>query len=125
MSNFKLNELFEILSIETKLFISNDFGFRQLAYAEMKKVNRRNLIALAQALVCDVSEESFKRWGKAGIRAQLFNTKTNNLEMDFCFEGDDRSFHVLNAVSPAFTCALPFSRLLVDEIGKIINIDVK
>ena len=36
--------------------------------------------------------------------------------MDFRYEGDDRSFHILNAVSPAFTCALPFARHVVDEI---------
>ncbi|MBM2830579.1 MAG: dependent oxidoreductase, partial [Gammaproteobacteria bacterium] len=46
---------------------------------------------------------------------------TKQLVMDFCYEGDDRSFHVLNAVSPAFTCALPFSRLLVDEIERKLN----
>jgi hypothetical protein len=36
--------------------------------------------------------------------------------MDFRVEGDDRSFHVLNAVSPAFTCAFPFARHVVDEM---------
>ena len=38
--------------------------------------------------------------------------------MDFRFEGDERSFHVLNAVSPAFTCAMPFSEYLVDRIER-------
>ena len=58
------------------------------------------------------------KWSRPGIRAQLLNTKTMTLEMDFCFEGDDRSFHILNAVSPAYTCAFPFSKLVVDEIGR-------
>ena len=31
-------------------------------------------------------------------------------------EGDARSFHVLNAVSPAFTCAFPMARIIVDRV---------
>jgi len=38
--------------------------------------------------------------------------------MDFCLEGDVGSFHVLNAVSPAWTCSLPFARHVCDEIAK-------
>jgi L-2-hydroxyglutarate oxidase len=39
--------------------------------------------------------------------------------MDFRVEGDGRSFHVLNAVSPAFTCALPFAAHCVDQIERL------
>jgi hypothetical protein len=41
--------------------------------------------------------------------------------MDFCLEGDNRSFHILNAVSPAFTCALPFAEFVVDEVEAKMN----
>jgi len=63
----------------------------------------------------------YKIWGKPGIRAQLLNTKTRKLEMDFILEGDKRSMHVLNAVSPAFTCALPFADYVVDLIQAKLN----
>jgi hypothetical protein len=33
-------------------------------------------------------------------------------------EGNDRSMHILNAVSPAFTCALPFADYVVDRIAR-------
>ncbi|HLL45411.1 MAG TPA: hypothetical protein VK399_01835, partial [Longimicrobiaceae bacterium] len=56
------------------------------------------------------------RWGKPGIRAQLVNVRERRLEMDFRYEGDDRSFHVLNAVSPAFTCSFPFAAHVFDQI---------
>jgi len=49
----------------------------------------------------------------------LFNTKSKSLEMDFCYQGDEHSFHVLNAVSPAFTCSMPFARLMVDKIEQM------
>jgi hypothetical protein len=40
--------------------------------------------------------------------------------MDFVLEGDARSMHVLNAVSPAFTCSLPFAAHVVDRIENLI-----
>ena len=54
------------------------------------------------------------------MRAQLINTRTRRLEMDFICMGDDRSFHVLNAVSPAFTCAFPFARYVADEVESLV-----
>ena len=35
--------------------------------------------------------------------------------MDFVVEGDNDSIHVLNAVSPAFTCCFPFAAWVVDN----------
>lgn len=65
--------------------------------------------------------DDFSRWGTPGIRAQLVDTRTGALEMDFLLEGDDRSFHVLNAVSPAFTCSMPFSRHVVDRMEALLG----
>ncbi len=39
--------------------------------------------------------------------------------MDFRVEGDGNSLHVLNAVSPAFTCALPFAEYLADRVDEL------
>jgi hypothetical protein len=61
--------------------------------------------------------EYYTKWGKPGIRAQLLDTAARKLEMDFKVEGDDRSFHILNAVSPAFTCALSFSEYAFKQIA--------
>lgn len=119
--NFSLGELMKILGMEAKLFVSDRFNFRKLALEETSKIYRRKLVSLASRLVRGIKPEDFARWGRPGIRAQLLNTRTMSLEMDFCFEGDDRSFHVLNAVSPAYTCAFPFSKMVVDEIEKKIN----
>ena len=111
-------DLVEILGWETRLFMSNDFGFRNLARGEAFKLFRRHLVKMAGEMVEGVRLEDFREWGRPGIRAQLFNTRTRSLEMDFLYQGDDRSMHVLNAVSPAFTCALAFSEHLVDELER-------
>jgi len=118
---FKLKEMVDILGIDASLFLANNFGFRKLAVNEMMKYSKRKLVKLASTLLRDMNQNDFKQWGKPGIRAQLINVKTKELEMDFKYEGDDKSFHVLNAVSPAFTCALPFSELLVSEIKEKFN----
>ena len=116
LEGFKLKELADILQLDAVLFLANNFGFRQLAIEEIQKYSKRKLVKLAGSLLKSIRQETFSEWGKPGIRAQLVNIRNKSLEMDFRFEGDDRSFHVLNAVSPAFTCALPFSELLVKEI---------
>ena len=63
-----------------------------------------------------ISLERYSQWGKPGIRAQLVNIEEKKLEMDFVLEGDKKSMHILNAVSPGFTCAIPFSNYVCDKI---------
>ena len=79
------------------------------------------MIAEAEKLLQNTKQMQFNQWGKPGIRAQLINTKDYSLEMDFKFEGDNKSFHVLNAVSPAFTCSIPFSQYLAKKIQGLIG----
>jgi L-2-hydroxyglutarate oxidase LhgO len=113
---FKLNELSEIGLREAELFLRDDMNFRRLAWREVTKISKRRLLALASRLAMDAHGPKAWHWGRSGIRAQLFDTRSRLLETDFVVEGDDRSFHVLNAVSPAFTCALPFARYIADQI---------
>lgn len=84
--------------------------------SELKKYNRRRLIDLARRMIDDLDESSWRNWGLPGIRAQLIDTRRRKLEMDFIYEGDAQSLHVLNAVSPAFTCTFSFARLLADQV---------
>ena len=119
LDGFKLSELFSVLGWETKLFVKNSFKFRDLAFEEVKKYNKKYFIDLASSMVKQLDSKGFTEWGKPGIRAQLLNKKTNELVMDFKVEGDEKSIHVLNAVSPAFTCSFPFAKYVVENY--IIN----
>ena len=118
--NFKLGEFLEVVTREAALFLRDDFGFRRLAVRELRKSGRRHLVSLAARLACGIGVDDYRHWGPPGIRAQLYDEATGRLEMDFRCEGDDRSLHVLNAVSPAFTCALPFAAYLVDRIDALV-----
>lgn len=117
LAGFRAEEFVDIARRQAGLVLGAGFDFARLAFAELRKYSRRRLVALAGRLAHGVRPEHYRRWGRPGIRAQLFDRRKRTLEMDFVLEGDDRSFHVLNAVSPAFTCSLPFSRFVADEIA--------
>ena len=116
--NFNWSEFMEVIAREAELFVRNDFGFRNLAFEEMQKAYRPKIVSLASDLVTGVKNEHYTGWGKPGIRAQLLDLRNRKLEMDFKMEGDGKSFHVLNAVSPAFTCSIPFSDYTFQQIRK-------
>lgn len=121
LGGFNLRECAEIVAREALLFARNDFGFRQLAASEVAKYRRRNLVDLGSSLVKGLSPDRYRQWGPAGIRAQLLDLRTKRLEMDFRVEGDDRSMHILNAVSPAFTGALPFASHVADQVAQALR----
>jgi L-2-hydroxyglutarate oxidase LhgO len=118
LDNFKLSELGNILGWESRLFLTNAFGFRGLAFEEMRKYNKSFFINLATELVHHIDPKGFTQWSKPGIRAQLMNVHTMELVQDFLVQGDDRSVHVLNAVSPAFTSSFPFAKWVVENYVK-------
>jgi len=111
---FNLKEFLEILFYDTKLFVLNSFNFRKLAFEEIKYYRRANLIKKAKELVRSLKGKFIPL--PAGIRAQLLNRKTNELVQDFVIEHEENSTHILNAVSPAFTCSFAFAEFVVDEI---------
>ena len=121
IENFKLGEFTEIIFREMNLFAFSNFGFTKLAYEELRKYSRKHMVSLATQLANGIHASNYTRWGKPGIRAQLVDLKKRTLEMDFVVEGDGSSMHVLNAVSPAFTCSLPFSRYVCDLISNEIK----
>ena len=121
LSRLNTGELLEIIVRQTDLFFNSPFGFRRLAVEELKKYHRGYLLNQAMELVQGDFKKNTTHWGKPGIRAQLINTKTKQLEMDFVLEGDHFSFHVLNAVSPAFTCSIPFAKYVVQHIQTKIS----
>lgn len=113
--NFSLKEFLQISFYEMKLFTSNAFGFRSLAFSEIKKYNLNYLKGLAIKLTQKMNHDGYDSWSTPGIRAQLLNKKTLELVQDFVVESDKNSIHVLNAVSPAFTSSIPFSNWVVEE----------
>ncbi len=118
MENFQLAEFLELIWRELGLLASSNFDFKRLAVEELMKYSRRRMVALASKLAEGVEPKHYRTWGQPGLRAQLMDLRTRKLEMDFMIEGDARSLHILNAVSPAFTCSLPFARYVCNQIDQ-------
>lgn len=118
--NFDAGEALEIVLREAALFTRAQFNFRELAMEELRKQFRPHIVKLAGELAEFVRTEHYATWGRPGIRAQLVDVKNRKLEMDFRIEHDSRSLHVLNAVSPAFTCAFPFAGHVANIVDKAL-----
>ncbi|MDP3089507.1 MAG: L-2-hydroxyglutarate oxidase [Nitrospira sp.] len=118
LSNFKLGEMMEVAGRGLGLLTNAQFDYRRLAMEEIAKYSRSKMVELASVLAEGVQESNYQKWGRPGIRAQLLDITKKKLEMDFVLEGDRGSMHVLNAVSPAFTCSLPFAAHVCDQIDQ-------
>jgi len=119
--NFNIREFVQILTCEIKLFLKNSFSFRSLVSEELRKYFKSYFVKLGLPLIQNIDPRGFKKNLRSGIRAQLLNKQTLEFVQDFIVEGDNHSIHVLNAVSPAFTCSFPFSSYVVDMITQKRN----
>jgi L-2-hydroxyglutarate oxidase len=115
VDRFRAGELAEIVCQEARLFVTNAFGFRDLAFEEIHKYDRNYFIQLAVKMVPTIDPKGFGQFTRPGIRAQLLDKTTLSLVQDFVIEADKSSIHVLNAVSPAFTCAFPFADFVCQQ----------
>jgi hypothetical protein len=102
------------LSSYPKFALSPHHDAVSLIKTELPKLSKRVLISQARLLAPSIKLSDFTELGRPGSRAQLFDLQEKKLEMDFVVEGDGSSTHVLNAVSPAWTSCISFSRHVVD-----------
>lgn len=97
-----------------KLLMSNP-GFRQVAIAEPKKYLQYFLYQDAKKLVQSLSFRDLCASPKVGIRSQLVHWPTHSLVMDFLIKEGEYSLHVLNAISPAFTCSMSMAKEIANQ----------
>jgi L-2-hydroxyglutarate oxidase len=93
----------------------SDFDFFKIAVHESwLTLNKGAFVKAAQCLVPAIKGEDLVH-DQSGIRAQIVD-RNGHLVDDFLFEQTEKSFHVLNAVSPAMTCGLSFAEHVADLI---------
>lgn len=115
LSDYSFKECVPISAWYLRCLLGNHFGFRSLAVKEAKYLCAKKLLADAALLIKKpLSSGQFKR-GRPGIRAQLYDKTKKQLVADFLIKQSNNSWHVLNAVSPAFTCAFSMAKQLVGE----------
>lgn len=111
----KLSEGFTIGRQLLSMYKGNRDNFRRLVHEEMRKYYKPFFVAAAQKLMSILESSDLESSNKVGIRPQLINLKTHTLEMDYIVEKDERTLHVLNSISPAFTSSLAFCEWIVDQ----------
>lgn len=104
-----------ILYHDIQLFMTNP-GFRSVALTEPQKYLKHFFFKAARHLVHDLTPQDLHPANKVGIRPQLVDLTTHTLVMDFNVVSTATSFHILNAISPAFTCSIPFAKWVVNQI---------
>jgi len=107
----------EIASMLIRLYLKNNQHFRKLVHREGLRFLKRFFFEQAVNLVPELKIEELIPSSHVGIRAQLVNVREKKLVLDFLIEKGENSIHVLNAVSPAFTSAFPFARMVLDRAG--------
>ncbi|GJM17070.1 MAG: aminobutyraldehyde dehydrogenase [Thermodesulfobacteriota bacterium] len=107
-------ETLSILGRDAVLFFTNE-RFRAAAMSETKKYFAKYMLNEAKKLVPELEIEDIEDSPKVGIRPQLVDWKSKKLVMDFIILKDGDSLHILNAISPAFTCSMAFAEHVVNE----------
>lgn len=109
-SKISIPEIRDAIAGVRALIRGKEYDFPKIVRSELPKVLTRLLVKEVAEIVPDL--EKINRWAKLppGIRAQLVNLKSGVLEQDFIVRNHSNSIHILNAVSPGWTSALPFGR---------------
>jgi len=112
---FTYKELAEFFTSSTALLKSDSVDLVGLAKEEVLKLFKKPLLERTKKLSNSLNLN--KDWVKypSGIRAQIINTKTKAIEMDYIVEADKNVVHVLNAVSPGWTSSIPFAHWVVEN----------
>ena len=97
------------------------FFYMNMMIHEFLKFRKSVMIKDVQDMTAFKVDPKLISRGKPGIMAQLFNNKTHDMMNDFIIEHDSESLHVLNAVSPGWTCSFAYAEYVVSIIQKSIN----
>lgn len=115
---FSFAEFTETTANLARLLLAPNSTIRRSAPLEASKYIRRLLVRQAGLLVDGVTPNQFRHWGESGIRAQLVDKTTMSLVNDFLISRTERTIHILNAISPAFTSSLPFASVVANELER-------
>ena len=115
IDGFNLKELAEFFTSTTALLKSDSVDLLSLAKEEALKLFTKPLLKRTRKLSSTLDSNNDWVNYPSGIRAQIINTKTKAIEMDYIVESDKNVVHILNAVSPGWTSAIPFAHWVVEN----------
>jgi L-2-hydroxyglutarate oxidase LhgO len=117
LQGIKLGELPEISKGFLAILKGDKNDLIAISRQEIPKLSHRFILRSALPLLSPDVKVEKSAWTRKppGIRAQLVAKSNGQLVQDFIVESLDNSTHVLNLVSPGWTCAIPFAKWLTSE----------
>lgn len=114
-SGISFDDLKETTKGVLALIRGGSHDFSEIIKSEWPKLFENLLVRQSLNLVPSAIE--VRNWQKKppGIRSQLVNLSNGKLEEDFIVRNFLNSTHILNAVSPGWTSALPFGRWVAEN----------
>ena len=106
----KATELSEVLKSMASMSRNKLVWFSKVFRTEIRNHTKAGVLSKASQVVPHLSDSAGWEKYPSGIRAQLVHIPTGELEQDFLVRTQANSIHILNAVSPGWTSALPFGR---------------
>lgn len=116
LEKWNLGDVKESIIGISAMFKGSFHDMPALVQSEFPKLFASRLVSASADLV--PSAKNIRGWKRMrpGIRAQLINRDSGQLINDFLVEGDKNSTHVLNAVSPGWTAAIPFGSYIAERV---------
>ena len=116
-NHVEFGEIKDSLKSMLSLIKGKEYDLKEILRDEIPKTMTKFLVRDIARIVPEIKD--VKHWEKLkpGIRAQLVNLESGKLEQDFVVRKSHNSIHILNAVSPGWTSALPFGRWISGSIS--------
>ena len=111
----KMQDILSSFSSLFAMFKDSPSDLFRLASTELPKMSLKILTDSGSLLVPTANSNVKWHSKRPGIRAQLVNLETGKFELDYVVRKHRNQIHILNAVSPGWTSALPFSRWIISE----------
>ncbi len=116
LEGWSISDTAQSLKAMSSLISGKSHKFGEILRSEWPNLIHSHLINEGSKLVPSAIEAKGWKRKPAGIRAQLVHLPTGRLEQDFVVREEKNSVHILNAVSPGWTSAIPFGRWISERV---------
>lgn len=117
IKNINIKELLKITPKLLQQYYLNKNNFRNFTHNEVINFySKTSFLNNIKRIFPIINKSHITTATKVGIRAQLLDLKKKELIMDLLIKKSNNSTHVLNAVSPAFTCSFAMAKFITNEI---------
>ena len=117
LRNWSFSDIVQSFKAIYSILSGNELNIISLARSELPKFFEHKLVEESAGLVPHAEFVSKWKSRPPGIRAQLVHLPSKNLELDFVVRNHKNSTHILNAVSPGWTSAIPFGRWISESLS--------